>query len=55
MNCLHIVKKTNKIYIWLFVDINKDSVVEIEVTENRKFNSYFPITKRLKSKYNINY
>ncbi|MGX6960724.1 MAG: IS1 family transposase [Rickettsia endosymbiont of Pentastiridius leporinus] len=46
-------KKTNKIYIWVAVDRNRNKVVDFEVTTNREFNSYLSMALRLEANYKI--
>lgn len=53
MNYFLIVKKTNKIYIWLAVDRSIGEVVDFEVTRSRGFSAYLPMAVRLKEKYDI--
>ncbi|WP_339041449.1 hypothetical protein [Candidatus Lariskella endosymbiont of Hedychridium roseum] len=42
-------KKTNKVYIWLAVDRDRNKVVDFEVSIVRDFASYLPIAMRLQS------
>jgi len=46
MNCFHIAKKTNKIYIWLAVDRVRNQVVDFEVTTSRELEAYLPMASR---------
>ena len=47
-------KKTNKVYVWLAVDRDRNKVVDFEVTTNREFGAYLPLAFRLERDYNIN-
>ncbi|WP_339040210.1 IS1 family transposase [Candidatus Lariskella endosymbiont of Hedychridium roseum] len=53
MSFLVIAKKTNKVYIWLAVDRDRNKVVDFEVSIVRDFASYLPIAMRLQSSYEI--
>lgn len=53
MSCFLIVKKTNKIYVWLAVDRQRLKVVDFEVKESRGLEAYKPLAQRLKTQYDI--
>ena len=48
MNYLVIVKKNNKVYVWLCVDRLRNKVIEFEVSRARDFASYFGLALRVK-------
>ena len=53
MNYLVIVKKNNKVYVWLCVDRLRNKVIEFEVSRARDFASYFGLALRVKEKYRV--
>ena len=53
MSYFHIVKKSNKVYVWPAIDRNRNQVVDFEVTTSREFGAYLPMALRLDSSYEI--
>ena len=53
MNYLHIAKKTNKVYIWLAVDRERNKVIDFEVIRSRDFTDYLSLALRLSSNHRI--
>ena len=55
MSCLHIIKKTQKAYVWLAVDRNRNKVISITVSKSREKYVFIKMALRLEKKgYKVN-
>ena len=54
MSFFHIVKKQNRIYVWLAVDRNRNKILDFAVTETRDLQVYRRLALKIKKKFKIN-